>query len=214
MNKNDMMTYFNKKTIYGITAQKFSKGRSNLQVVEEMLKAGIRIIQYREKEKKLKEKYEECLVIRKMTKDYNAILIINDHVDLCQMVDADGVHIGQDDYPVCEVRKLIGDKIIGVSTHGEEQLVKAYEDGADYVGVGPIFETFTKEDVVRPVGIEYLRWASKYAKIPYVAIGGIKEWNLKSIVENGGRCIAMVTEIVGADDIQDKIKRLYKIMEG
>ncbi|WP_320169617.1 thiamine phosphate synthase [Maridesulfovibrio sp.] len=195
--------------IYCLTALKFSKGRSNIEVVREMLDNGIKLIQYREKEIKSGQKYRECLEIRKMTREAGAAFIVNDDIDLAMMVEADGVHIGQEDFPVQAVRRLVGEKMaIGLSTHTPEEALGAVEAGADYIGVGPIFRTFTKDDVVDPVGFEYLDWVVKNINIPFVAIGGIKEHNIAEVMGRGARCAALVTEIVGADDIGEMIKKL------
>lgn len=195
--------------IYGITAEKFSLGRNNKDVVEEMIKGGIKIVQYREKEKPMREKYHECMQLRSLTNEHDVLFIINDHVDLALACKADGVHLGQDDLPVAQARILLGtDKIIGVSTHSPAQAQKAQDDGADYIGAGPIFKTSTKEDVCAPVGLEYLDYVAKNMDIPFVAIGGIKEHNFMSVIEKGARRIALVTEIVGAENISEKVKRL------
>ncbi|AIS52021.1 thiamine-phosphate synthase ThiE [Thermoanaerobacter kivui] len=212
LTKNEKLRLFQDYNIYCLTAEKFSKGRSNIEVVKDMLESGIKIIQYREKYKTLKEKYHECLKIRKMTKEFGAILIVNDHVDLCMMVGADGVHIGQNDYPIKEVRKLLGDEyIIGVTAHTKEQIKEA-ESNADYVGVAPIFQSFTKDNPLPPIGLEMVKWTAENCKLPFVAIGGIKEGNLKSVLDMGAKCVSLVTEIVGADDIKNKIKKLQEIM--
>ena len=140
--------------LYCLTAEKFSRGRGNLEVVRAMLDAGIKLVQYREKEKKSGVMLEECLEIRRMTREAGAAFIVNDHIDLALMVGADGVHIGQEDFPVSAVRKLVGEKMaIGLSTHAPQEALAAVRSGADYIGVGPIFRTFTKEDVVDPVGV-------------------------------------------------------------
>ncbi|MCX7884852.1 MAG: thiamine phosphate synthase [Caloramator sp.] len=195
--------------LYCITAEKLSKGRDNIEVVKSMLKSGVKIIQYREKKKTLREKLLECEKIRQMTLDYGCIFIINDNIEIAKMVFADGVHIGQDDYPLYKVREFLGDEfIIGLSTHSREQLLDAIKIGADYIGVGPIFQTFTKEDVCAPVGLEYLDIAVKESSIPFVTIGGIKEDNLDIVLNKGARCIAMVSEIVGADNIEEKISNV------
>lgn len=213
MNKKEKLALFEQKNIYCITAEEYSNNRGNITVVKEMLASGAKIIQYREKKKSFREKYEECKIIRKLTKKYNSIFIINDHPDLCLMCGADGVHLGQDDYPVKEVRNLLGEKyIIGVSTHSPKQYLKAVKDKADYAGVGPIFETYTKEDVVPPVGFEYLDWVVKNKKIPFVAIGGIKEHNIAEVVRHKANCICMVTEITSAKNIKEKISKLKKII--
>lgn len=200
--------------IYCITAHEHSKGRSNKEVVRLMLDAGIKLIQYREKDMTLLTKYRECVEIRKMTIDYGAKFIVNDDVELGVMVNADGVHVGQDDFPIPEVRKIVGENIaIGLSTHSPGQAQKAVADGADYIGVGPIFSTKTKKDVCDPVGFEYLDYAVKNVSIPFVAIGGIKAHNLGEVVKRGAKCAALVTEIVGADDIKKMVKELREIMK-
>lgn len=214
MNKDEKLKIFSEYNIYGITAEKFSNGRSNLDVVKKMLDAGVKIIQYREKYKTLRQKYEECLKIRSLTSDHKALLIVNDHVDLCLMVEADGVHIGQDDYPIEKVREILGDDyIIGVTTHTKDQILKAQSDGADYIGVGPVFASFTKDKPHPPIGIEIINWCSKNCNIPFVAIGGIKEDNILQVLDMGARCVALVTEIVAAFDITKKVERLNRIME-
>lgn len=200
--------------IYCLTAEKFSLGRSNVDVVRAMLDAGVKLVQYREKEKKTGVMYEECLAIRRMTREAGAAFIVNDNIDLAMMVGADGVHIGQEDYPVPVVRELVGEKMaIGLSTHAPEEARKAVADGADYIGVGPIFRTFTKEDVVDPVGFDYLDYVVKNLDIPFVAIGGIKEHNIGEVTRRGARCVALVTEIVGADDIGGTIAALRQAMK-
>ncbi len=200
--------------IYGITAEEYSLGRSNIAVVQEMVDAGIKIIQYREKEKSMRQKYLECLKLREITRQAGAFFIINDHVDLALLVEADGVHLGQDDLPPEAVRKLTGERMfIGLSTHSPVQAVEAVQSKVvDYIGVGPIFATATKKDVCAPVGIEYLDYVVENIKLPFVAIGGIKENNLTEVVKHGAHCIAMVTEIVGAKDIGAKVSELQTIM--
>lgn len=195
--------------IYGITAEVYSHGRNNVEVVRQMIEAGIKIIQYREKDKTLRDKYNECLHIREITREADVTFIINDHVDLALLVSADGVHIGQDDLPPEKVRTLVGaDMIIGLSTHSPAQARAAVKSGVDYIGVGPIYATNTKKDVCDPVGLEYLDYVVKNINLPFVAIGGIKEHNINEITRRGARCIALVTEIVGANDIVAKVSAL------
>jgi len=202
-------TIFPSTDIYCLTAESLSCGRSNLTVVKEMIQAGIRIIQYREKEKPFDEKYQECLKIREMTKANDVTFIVNDHVDLALMTQADGVHIGQTDYPIEAVRALTGNNfIIGVSTHSPEQALKAIEAGADYIGVGPIYSTKTKKDVCDPVGHAYLEFAVQNITIPFVTIGGIKEHNIHEVIHLGATCVGIVSEITGADNIGEKIQAI------
>ena len=199
--------------LYALTAEELSKGRSNIEVVTAMLKAGIRLVQYREKEKSQKAKLAECMEIRRLTKEAGARFIVNDDVAIAIIVGADGVHVGQDDLPVPEIRKLVGPNMaIGLSTHSPEQARAAVEAGADYIGVGPIFATRTKKDVCEPVGFDYLDHVVRNIDLPFVAIGGIKAHNIEEVARHGASCIAMVSEIVGADDIEGSILNLREKM--
>lgn len=197
--------------LYGITAEKFSAGRDNVEVVRRMIEGGIRIIQYREKKaaKSAAAIFAECLKIRELTRAAGVTFIVNDHVDVAMLVGADGVHVGQDDLPVEEVRRLLGPgKIIGLSTHSPEQAAEAVRCGADYIGVGPIFATRTKDDVCAAVGFPYLEWVRDHISLPWVAIGGIKLNNIDEIIRRGAKTICLVTEIVGAEDIPGRIRQL------
>ena len=200
--------------LYCITGEEFSRGRTNVQVVGEMIAAGVRIIQYREKDKQPRRKYRECLEIRKMTAAGGVVFIVNDDAALALAVDADGVHIGQDDLPLEKVREMVGEgMIIGVSTHAPAQAAEAIATGADYIGVGPLYSTRTKKDVCAPVGLSYLDYVVQNCPLPFVAIGGIKEHNIEEVASHGARLICTVTEILSADDIGEKIQRLKGIIE-
>ncbi len=204
-----MKDIFAGKNLYCILGEEFSLGRSNIYVAEQMVKAGAGIIQYREKDKKKLNKLDECRKIRSLTKEAGTLFIINDDIDIALLTKADGVHVGQDDLPAKEVRKLIGDEmVLGVSTHSPEQALAAVSDGADYIGTGPIFKTFTKKDVCAPVGLGYLEYVVKNIQIPHVAIGGIKESNVGAVLAAGARCVCMVTEILGSNDIVAIIRRI------
>lgn len=199
--------------IYGITGDNFAHGKSNLECVKAMIEGGIKIIQYRDKTKSIKEKVKEAREIRELCREHGVVFIVNDHVDIAILVDADGVHIGQDDMDPSDVRKLIGDnKIIGLSTHSEEQGMKAYlNPNVDYIGVGPIFPTTTKDTA--PVGLGYLEYAVKNLHLPFTAIGGIKEHNLHEIISRGAKNVCLVSDIVGADDIAEKVRQLQKLIK-
>lgn len=213
MNKKAALDIFLAADLYGITAEEYSRGRKNPEVVRMMVDAGIKVIQYREKEKKMRAKYEECLEIRKITESAGALFIVNDHPDLAVITGADGVHLGQEDLPPGAVRQLVGEEmLIGLSTHSPEQAREAQEGGAvDYIGVGPIFPTSTKKDVCDPVGFSYLDYVVQNIRLPFVAIGGIKESNAGEVWQRGARCLAMVTEIVGAEDIAAKVRALRAV---
>ncbi len=199
--------------IYGITDYAHSRGRDTVEVVKLMIDAGIKVIQYREKDKDLSMKYQECCQIRELTRNAGVTFIVNDHIDIAMLVQADGVHIGQDDLPIEEVRRLAGRNfLVGVSTHSPQQALDAVRRGADYIGVGPLFLTQTKRNVCAPVGLSYLKYIVKNVSIPFVAIGGIKEDNLEEVIACGAHCVSLVTDIVGAENISEKVKNLRKII--
>jgi thiamine-phosphate pyrophosphorylase len=201
--------------IYGILGEKFSLGRSNSEVARQMVDAGIDLLQYREKltDKSLLEIHRECEDIRRITADAGVPFIVNDYADIALMVGADGIHQGQDDLPVAAVRKIAPDMLIGCSTHSPEQAVQALNDGADYIGVGPIFSTQTKVDVCDAVGLEYLEYIVKNHDIPFVAIGGIKRDNLEQVLKRGAKTVCLVTEIIGAKDIVGRVNEIRAIMQ-
>lgn len=197
--------------LYCITAQNLSNGRNNIDVVKEMIAGGAKIIQYREKYREIKERFNECVEIKKLTEKAGVTFIINDNIDIALIVKPDGVHIGQDDLPIGEVRKLVGENmIIGLSTHSPEQAQQAVKDGADYIGVGPLFETHTKDNVCAPVGLNYLDYVVNNINLPYVAIGGIKEHNIDSVIEHGAKCVCLVSDIVSSTDIKQKVSSILK----
>ncbi len=199
--------------LYCITGEEFSRGRTNVEVAREMVAADIKIIQYREKDKPSRQKYRECLEIREITAEADVVFIVNDDVALALAVQADGVHIGQDDLPLEKVRELVGGEfIIGLSTHAPRQAEEAVAKGADYIGVGPLFTTFTKKDVGAPVGLAYLDYVVKNCPLPFVAIGGIKEHNIGEVARHGARLICAVTEILEAPDLQKKVACLREMI--
>ncbi|OHD53405.1 MAG: thiamine-phosphate diphosphorylase [Spirochaetes bacterium GWF1_51_8] len=201
--------------IYGLTAEIYSHGRKNTDVVRAMIAGGVSIVQYREKENKTpREKLAECNEIRRMTRDAGVMFIVNDDIEIAILCGADGIHVGQDDLSVADVRKLAGDAmIVGLSTHTPEQAQDALKTGADYIGVGPLFETHTKVNVIAPVGLSYLEYVEANIDLPYVAIGGIKLHNIGEVLSRGARTVALVTEIVGADDIEGMTRRIASKFE-
>lgn len=198
--------------LYCITGEAFSKGRSNVDCVKEMINGGAKVIQYRDKEKTIGQKLNEAKQIAKLTKEAGVIFIVNDHIDIALAVNADGVHVGQDDMPIEEVRKLVGNKIIGLSTHSVEDAKRAMNEDVDYIGVGPIFPTTTKDRA--SVGLEYLQWVEENADIPYVAIGGINNSNIDEILKHNAKHVALVSHIVGAENIGEEVKRIHTKITG
>lgn len=199
--------------VYAITDSKSGKNKNFLEYCEDLLKGGAKIIQYREKKRDLKLLLEEAKALRELTLKYNATFIVNDYLDIALLSEADGIHIGQDDLPIKDVRKILGEnKIIGISTHTPQEAQQAIIDGADYIGVGPIFYTETKEDVCAPVTLEYLDFVNKNIKLPYVAIGGIKENNIDKVLAMGAKSICLVSELVGADNTLETTKRINNMI--
>jgi thiamine-phosphate pyrophosphorylase len=129
------------------------------------------------------------------------------------IIGADGVHMGQTDLPVRAVKQLAPRLMVGCSTHSPAQAARAIADGADYIGVGPLFATQTKEDVCDAVGLEYLEHVSANLNIPFVAIGGIKRHNLTDVVSKGAKTVCLVTEIISARDIKKRMQEIRHIME-
>lgn len=199
--------------LYCIIAEKYSKGRSNIEIVRQIIEAGVKIIQYRERNKKKLYKYKECEKIRELTRQAGVTFIVNGDIDIAILVQADGVHIDQKDLPVEKVRELTGNEmIIGLSTHSREQAQDAFEKGADYIWAGPLFKTNCKGDIWDPAGLEYLKYIVNNVNIPFVAVGGIREHNVAQVFRLGAKCIAMATEIAGADDIKQKVNNIRAII--
>lgn len=189
--------------LYVITGEQFYPNRNYLDVIEEAILGGADMVQLREKHKTKKELLTMARKLKELTQTYNVPFIVNDHIDLALAVDADGVHLGQDDLPLTEARKILGpDKIIGISTHCLTEALAAEKNGADYIGVGPVYETKSKEDVVDPVGLTYVRQVVEHVSIPFVAIGGIKLHNLRDVLQAGARRICVISAIVGAEDVR------------
>lgn len=199
--------------LYALTDADLSCGRSVSEVAQELLMAGIKIIQYREKEKKAGQMLAECQLLRKLTREADACFIVNDHIDIALLCEADGVHIGQEDLPLPEVRRLVGkERLIGLSTHSPEQAKAAVAAGADYIGVGPLFPTQTKKDVCAPVTLNYLDWVVANIALPFVAIGGIKRHNIAEVMRHGAKCCALVSEFVSAPDINIRVQEVRQAM--
>ena len=171
-------------------------GLTNIQITRQALRAGIRVIQLREKNLSKREIFNEALSLKTLTTEHKAALIINDHIDIALAVNADGVHLGQEDMPLPEARKIIGSKkIIGISTHSLRQAQKAEQEGADYIGFGPIFHTGTK-DAGKPKGLKALQKISEHINVPIVAIGGITSGNIKEVLMSGADAAAIASGIL------------------
>ncbi len=188
--------------LYAITGEQFHPNRDLIEVMEEAILGGVDIIQLRDKTSGKQELLRKARALRELTRKHGVTFIVNDHIDIAMEVDADGIHLGQDDLSLLEARKIVGSKIIGISTHALQEALLAEQQGADYIGVGPVFRTMTKVDVVDPVGVLYVREVAQMIKIPFVAIGGIKLNNVDEVIEAGATRICAVSEIVGCVDVR------------
>lgn len=198
-------------TLYLCTDRDLMSTNTIEEAVEKSIKGGVTLVQLREKDCSSLDFYNTAVRVKAITDSYNIPLIINDRVDVALAVDAAGVHIGQSDFPADVVRKILGDdKIIGVSTATVDEAVKAQNDGADYIGVGAMFPTSTKDNA-RSVTMESLAEIRKSIKIPIVAIGGINEKNAAQFKGTGIDGLAIISAIIAKPDIEAAARNLKKI---
>ncbi|MTK11417.1 MAG: thiamine phosphate synthase [Clostridiaceae bacterium] len=196
-------------SLYLITDRNFLKGRNLKTVVEEAILGGSSIVQVREKNISTREFYRVALEVKEITNYYKVPLIINDRIDIAQAIDADGVHLGQDDMHLSIARKILGkNKIIGISAGNLEEALEAQQGGADYLGIGSIFFTGTKKDIDVPIAIDGLREIYSKINIPAVAIGGINESNFREVLSTGVDGISVISAILDKKDIKAAAKAL------
>jgi thiamine-phosphate pyrophosphorylase len=193
--------------LYMVTAD--LPGRTHLEVAEAAIEGGATVIQYRDKTATGREMYECALKIRELATGRKILFIVNDRIDIAQAVEADGVHLGREDIEIDIVREIMGNEcIIGISATTFKEAVEASEKGADYIGVGPIFPTPSKDDAAEPIGIRGLRQIREALSIPIVAIGGISIDNSEDIVKAGADGIAVISAVAGARDMVAAAKEL------
>ena len=202
--KDDML-------LYAITDRSWLKGRTVAEQVEDALKGGATFIQLREKALDYDSFLAEAFEVKALCKKYNVPFVINDNVDIAVACDADGVHVGQSDMEAGDVRAKLGDnKIIGVSVHTVEEAVKAQERGADYLGVGAVFTTSTKNDAVT-ASLGVLRDICEAVNIPVVAIGGVNETNILKLKGTGIDGVSIISAIFSKDDITKATEQLLAL---
>ena len=175
-----------------------------IDTIRSALKEGVKTVQLREKGLSTHELYSLAYELRKITSEFKANFIVNDRVDIALAVEADGVHLGWQSLPFPVVRRLVGsERLIGVSTHNRQEALQAQEYGADYITFGPIFDTPSKAGLLKPTGIEEIRKLKKEINIPLVAVGGINEKNVESVLNGGADGIAVISSIMQADNPED-----------
>ena len=200
-------------TLYAVTDRTWVKDTTLMDQVKEALEGGITFLQLREKHLSKEEFIKEAREMKELSKEYKVPFVINDNIEVALAVDADGVHIGQNDMSVEEARKLLGeDKIIGVSAHNVEEAIKAQKGGADYLGVGAVCATSTKKDA-NVVSKEEIKKICHTVEIPVVAIGGVKKEKIKTLEGTDVDGVAVVSAIFAAKDIKKDTKQLRSLVE-
>lgn len=178
--------------------------------VKNALKAGVTVVQYRNKYASTRTLYKEAALLRSMCR--KAVFIVNDRVDIALAVKADGLHIGPEDLPLALCRKLMGrNAVIGVSVRSPAQARTAQEEGADYLGVGPVFRTSTKADAASPVGVSTVRAIRKETDLPLAAIGGITLDNAGEVIEAGADCLCAISSVVTKEDVRKEIMKFQRL---
>jgi thiamine-phosphate pyrophosphorylase len=201
--------------LYVILDPSVCPDRSLTDVLKEAATAGARLFQYRNKSASMKEAYAEALLLRKVALDAGLTFIVNDRCDLALAVDADGVHLGQEDLPLDLARKVMGpDKLIGISTHNLNQVREATAGKPDYLGFGPIFKPGSKQDHDPVVGLEGLRAMRGLTSLPVFAIGGIQIDQAGEVTRTGANGVAIISAILKAPDISHAVKSFLAQMPG
>ena len=191
---------------YFITEAALSRA-GNLSDVGAAVASGVRVVQYRQKQGRTRDLVAEARQLRQLCRHIR--FLVNDRVDLALEVGADGVHLGQEDLPFPEARKLLGpDKILGVTVHNVAEALAAQAAGADYLGVSPIFSTATKADAGAPAGVALLAEIRRRVSLPLVAIGGINKRNLNEVLAAGADSVAVISAVLGASDVAEASRQI------
>jgi thiamine-phosphate pyrophosphorylase len=215
MTLKERMAVFENTDLYVVITEAFCAGRPPIEVLAKVMDAGVRVVQLREKDMTDKALYERALKFREMSARENALLIVDDRIDIALAIGADGVHLGQDDFPVEAARSLAPELITGCSTHSVHEAVAAQSAGADYVNIGPVFATQTKSGSIHPLGPEAIEAVAPHLTIPWTVMGGIKASNIDLVLERGAKHVAVVTGVTEQDDVVAACVALrVKIAEG
>ena len=192
-------------------------GRTELSFVDlakKLCAGGARLLQLRAKNLSTRDFLEIAREVRAICQHHGCVLIINDRADIALAVNADGVHVGQEDLPLAAARKVVGPgKIIGVSTHDPQQAIAAQRGGADYIGFGPLFGTSTKATGYSVRGLDQLREIRKLVNVPIVAIGGVTAERAVSALDAGANAVAMISDLVLAPDVTAKVKETLQVLK-
>lgn len=208
MNREERQARFEGVDLYPVTCAALSAGRDDLFILDRVIAGGAKIIQLREKALSKRAFFELAKAFRRRCSEAGILFMVNDHVDVALAAGADGVHLGQEDLPVAEARRLGPELLIGVSTHNREEALAAWRDGADYYNIGPIYPTRTKEGAPIFLGPDAVRAISRDIPLPFTVMGGIKMVNLHPLLATGARRIAVVTAVTQAPDPAAAVREL------
>lgn len=200
-------------SLYLVTDRSLSRGRTTLEVVRQAVAGGVTCVQLREKHCSTREFIDQARALQPLLKDKRIPLIINDRLDVALAVGAHGVHLGQQDMSLADARKIAGQALtIGISAESVDDAIRAQQQGADYIGVSPVFATATKTDTAEPLGLEGIQKIRRAVAIPIVGIGGIDQRSAAAVLGAGANGIAVVSAIVSADDPKQAAAELRKII--
>lgn len=197
--------------LYAIADANQTGGRPLDRVVEAMLAGGVSVLQLRVKDRPAGEFLRTALTVRERTARAGCLFIVNDRLDIALAADADGVHLGQEDLPLEAARPLMGNKLIGVSTHSLPQAEQAEQGGADYIGFGPVFDTRTKQTGYSSRGLSMLESVSRRVRIPIVAIGGLTADNAPQTWSRGADAAAMIGYLTRGADVSARVRRVLDL---
>ena len=196
--------------IYLVTDEKACNGKDFYKCIEEAIKGGVKIVQLREKTLSTKDFFIKALKLKEICKNYGALFIINDRLDIAQAVEADGVHLGQSDMPIEKAKEILKNKfLIGVTARNVDEAIKAELEGADYIGSGAIFGTSTKDNA-KKLEIEELKKIINSVKIPVFAIGGINTNNVSMLKNIGLQGVCSVSGILSEKDCKKAVENILK----
>lgn len=202
-------------SVYLITDRGILGGRNLFKAVEDAITGGVSLIQLREKDISSRDFYDIALKMKRLVNSYNVPLIINDRLDIALAVEADGLHIGQEDLPLGVARKILGpDKIIGYSVSNLEEALFGEKHGADYLGAGPAYATGSKADAGAPIGLNNIKMIKESVSIPVVAIGGVSIANILEVKNTGVDGVSVISAILGDKEIMEAAKNLASSWKG
>jgi len=200
--------------LYLVTDRHATEGRPLLEVIQKALDAGVKAIQLRERDLPARELLSLAEQVRALTDRAGATLLINDRVDVCLMIGAEGVHLRADHLPIPVVRRLLGpERLIGVSCHSVEEVREAEKGGADFVVLGPLYKTPSKRSYGPPIGVETLRAAKAGCPIPIFAIGGIQSDRIPEVLKAGAIGVAVISGILTAADVGRAAEHMLEVLQ-